>query len=201
MIFLDSAIISVYKKDKLDLLLEGLTGINPNINIVSSGGTARKIKELGYNVVEVSDYTGFPESPGGLVKTLHPKVHGGILLDKNSPEEYRYLMSQKINSFDIVVCNLYPFKETVERGAGIAETVEMIDIGGPTLIRSAAKGCLRKGSPITVVDPEDYGFILEQISERGSFSYSDSLRLAKKAFRHTRDYDTEISKWLGELDE
>jgi len=114
---LNSAIISVYDKTGLKDFLEGLHQITPEIKIFSSGGTARKIDELGYDVIEISSYTGFPESPGGLVKTLHPKVHGGILLDKSRLDERKYLEENGILTFGLVVCNLYPFKEVSSSGA------------------------------------------------------------------------------------
>ena len=190
---------SVYKKDDLDFLLDGLTNFNPDVNIISSGGTARKIKELGYDVTGVSEYTGFPESPGGLVKTLHPKVHGGILMDPERKEEGTYLSTQNILSFDALVCNLYPFQETVESNAGYDEIVEMIDIGGPTLIRSAAKGSLRRGRPVTVVDPGDYESVIDDLNTYKRVRYSKVKELAKKAFRHTEEYDKKINEWLDSL--
>ena len=194
---LNSAIISVYDKTGLKDFLEGLYQINPEIKIFSSGGTARKIDELGYDVIEISSYTGFPESPGGLVKTLHPKVHGGILLDKSRLDERKYLEENGILTFGLVVCNLYPFKEVSSSGAPEEEVVENIDIGGPTLIRSAAKGALRHGGVAPVVDTEDYNMVIEEMkNNNGELTSKTISNLALKAFEITSYYDDNIRKWL-----
>lgn len=193
-----TVIISVYRKEGLEEFVGELYKLNQNLEIISSGGTARKIAEFGYPVTEVSDYTGFPESPGGLVKTLHPKIHAGILLDMKIPEEKKYLEDNGIRPIDMVVCNLYPFEETVEKKSPHQEIVEMIDIGGPTLVRAAAKGALRHGKVFPVIDPSDYNMIVRDIIFGSDISLRNEKikHLACKAFEHTRDYDTQIAKYM-----
>ncbi|KXA90684.1 hypothetical protein AKJ36_00345 [candidate division MSBL1 archaeon SCGC-AAA259I07] len=195
-----SAIISVSDKNRLDELLDGLFEINPEMEILSSGGTAERIRELGYEATEVSTYTGFPEAPGGLVKTLHPKVHGGLLLDEDRVSERDYLKKEGIKTFGLVVCNLYPFEETVEKGKSRRNIIESIDIGGPTLIRSAAKGALRHGKTAPVIEPEDYGEIVEKLKENdGTLTRETRDYLAYKAFRHTCNYDQKIRNWTEKM--
>lgn len=197
---LESAIVSVSNKEGLDELIESMRQVNPDVEIISSGGTAEKIRELGHEVTDVSSYTGFPEAPGGLVKTLHPKVHGGILLDGDEEAEAEYLERNEIGTFNLVVCNLYPFERTVEGGGSREEIVENIDIGGPTLIRSAAKGALRHGGVAPVVEPGDYGEIIEELSENGGELPQETLlSLAHKAFNHTCEYDEKIRDWTGDI--
>lgn len=196
---MSTAIISVYRKEGLEDFLNVLFKLNYDTKIISSGGTARKIEELGYPVTEVSDYTGFPESPGGLVKTLHPKIHAGILLDPEIPEERKYLEENGIKPIDMVVCNLYPFEETVKKKVPYEEIIEMIDIGGPTLVRAAAKGALRHGKVFPVIDPKDYNKVIEDIILEDDVSLKNEVikSLAYKAFEHTYEYDKEIKNWLA----
>lgn len=197
---IESAIVSVSDKSNLEELMEGLFQINPEIEIFSSGGTAIKIRDLGFDVTEVSTYTGFPEAPGGLVKTLHPKVHGGILLDPARMSEKEYLDENNIKTFNLVVVNLYPFEKTLAGGGSREEIVENIDIGGPTLIRSAAKGALRHGRVVPVVSPDDYDDIVRELERNeGSLSKKSKVRLAHKAFDHTWNYDEKIRNWTEEL--
>ena len=135
------ALISVYDKSGLEKLVETFGGYG--VEIISSGGTARKIKEIGYErLVEVSEYTGHSESPGGLVKTLHPKVHGGLLLDVADPEHKKWMDENEIEPIDLMVVNLYPFEKVVAGGADLETAGHNIDIGGPTMTRSAAKASL-----------------------------------------------------------
>jgi len=197
---IESAIISVSDKSNLKTLLKGLFEINPDIKIISSGGTAKKIKSMGYEVTKVADYTGFPEAPGGLVKTLHPKVHGGILLDPDNEDEQYYLDEENVEVFNLVVVNLYPFEKTVKAGEEEEEIVENIDIGGPTLIRSAAKGALRHGNVVPVVSPGDYEELIEELRKKeGNLSEDFKTKLAHRAFSHTHDYDKKINKWTNDL--
>ena len=199
---LQSALISVYDKSNLEVLVEGIYEINPKAKIFSSGGTAQKIRDLGYDVTDVSFYTGFPEAPGGLVKTLHPKVHGGILLDKNRISERDYLEENGITPLNLVVVNLYPFEKTVESGASKKEIIENIDIGGPTLIRSAGKGALRHGGVAPVIEPEDYSRILDEMKENeGKLSEKMIDYLAYKAFNRTWSYDERIRNWIKKVKE
>jgi len=191
---IERSLISVFYKIDLDKLVSGLFDINPEIEIISSGGTARAIKEAGYPVMEVSDYTGFPESPGGLLKTINPLVEGGFLLDPEIEEHKDYMEKNGIKPFDLVVVNLYPFEEAVSKGANIEEAREMIDIGGPTMIRAAAKGYKRV---TVVVDPSDYNLLLDEMKRNnGCTSLGTRYDLAKKVFHRTGGYDTAISDYM-----
>jgi phosphoribosylaminoimidazolecarboxamide formyltransferase/IMP cyclohydrolase len=193
------ALISVYDKSGLEKLIEilGLYGVE----VVSSGGTAGRIGELGYKKLrKVEEYTGHPESPGGLLKTLHPKVHGGLLLDPDDPEHERYMEKYGIEPFDLIVVNLYPFQTAVEGGAGIKEAAENIDIGGSTMIRAAAKAALLYDRAAVVVDPTQYGEIIEALSENsGSIPSPLRKRLAEKAFKRTAWYDSAIVEYLKDV--
>ncbi|HEX4966126.1 MAG TPA: bifunctional phosphoribosylaminoimidazolecarboxamide formyltransferase/IMP cyclohydrolase [Thermoanaerobaculia bacterium] len=190
------ALISVYDKEGLPELARGLTRLG--IEVVSTGGTLKLLEEKGIPVTAVSEVTGFPEILDGRVKTLHPKVHGGILANREVPEHLEALAAHGIDRIDVVVVNLYPFRETVARGASFAETIEMIDVGGPTMVRAAAKNA---GSVVVVVDPADYPRVLAALEE-GEGVAPEGLRreLALKAFRHTASYDAAISEWLAAQD-
>jgi phosphoribosylaminoimidazolecarboxamide formyltransferase / IMP cyclohydrolase len=187
------ALVSVFDKTGLDELARGLTRLG--IEIVSTGGTLKSLQEKGIPVIAVSDVTGFPEMLEGRVKTLHPKIHGGILAKRSEPAHLDALAEQGIERIDLVVVNLYPFRETVARGASFAETVEMIDIGGPTMVRAAAKN---HDGVAVVVDPADYPRVLEALTA-GQGVIPEPLRreLALKAFRHTASYDAAIAEWLA----
>ncbi|WP_456399510.1 bifunctional phosphoribosylaminoimidazolecarboxamide formyltransferase/IMP cyclohydrolase, partial [Persephonella sp.] len=163
--------------------------------IISSSGTARILKENGLNVTEVSDITGFPEIMGGRVKTLHPNIHGGLLAVKDNPEYMKQLEEQGIEPIDIVVINLYPFEQTVKKGADLDEIIENIDIGGPAMVRASAKN--HKFVTI-IVDSEDYGCVITELKEKGETSLETRRKLALKAFRHTAFYDSVISSVLNE---
>jgi len=153
--------------------------------IISSGGTAGVLRDGGVDVTEVADVTGAPEMLDGRVKTLHPVVHGGILADRSKPEHMADLAAAGSAPIDLVVCNLYPF--------GSAPSVEMIDIGGPAMVRAAAKNHAHVG---VLVDPADYGPVAEELESAGTLSESLRLRLARKAFAHCSDYDAAIVAWL-----
>ncbi len=162
--------------------------------ILSSGGTASLLRAAGIEVKEVSEYTGFPEMLDGRVKTLHPLIHGGILADRSKPEHLRQMAEHSIRPIDMVVVNLYPFEETVSRGATFDEAIEQIDIGGPTLIRAAAKNFK---FVTVVVDPADYPRIESELkASGGEISLRTRLELARKAFRHTHRYDGAIARYL-----
>ncbi|MEM9775293.1 MAG: bifunctional phosphoribosylaminoimidazolecarboxamide formyltransferase/IMP cyclohydrolase [Chloroflexota bacterium] len=187
-------ILSVYNK-------MGLTGFGRQLaqmgwELVASGGTARELAGLGLTVREVSAVTGAPEMLGGRVKTLHPAVHGGILA-RDIEDDRDDLAANGIKMVDMVVCNLYPFEETIAAAdVTVADAIEQIDIGGVTLLRAAAKNFNR----VTVVsDPMDYGVILNELKNEGHISAETRQRLALKAFQHTRDYDTAISAWMASL--
>ena len=158
-------------------------------SILSSGGTAKVIADAGHEVIDVADHTGSPIMLGHRVVTLHPKVHGGILADRNNPEHQTDLATHDIAPIDLVVVNLYPF--SAEPG------IEMIDIGGPTMVRAAAKNHEFVG---VVVDPSDYSDIAAEL-EDGDLSVATKRRLARKAFAHTAAYDAAIVSWLDDEDE
>ena len=193
------ALISVFDKSGLEELVKTLGTFD--VEIVSSGGTAKKIKELGYSkLVEVSDYTGHPESPGGLLKTLHPRIHGGLLLSRDIPEHRTDMDKHGIKPFEMVVVNLYPFELTVERGAELLEAAENIDIGGPTMIRSAAKAALLYGGVAVVTDPKQYPEIIKQLGEnKGEIQKNLVSKLAQTAFRRTSAYDSAITVYLKKV--
>ncbi|HEX6710669.1 MAG TPA: bifunctional phosphoribosylaminoimidazolecarboxamide formyltransferase/IMP cyclohydrolase [Rubrobacter sp.] len=163
--------------------------------IISTGGTARALDQAGLNVVPVSEVTGSPEILGGRVKTLHPKIHGGILADLEDPDHVTELVEQDIGPIDLVCINLYPFEQTVAGGASEKEAIEQIDIGGPAMLRAAAKNF----KSVTVVpSPEFYDEILAELEAEGQVSEESRRRLALAAFRRTAEYDAAISGWLGE---
>jgi phosphoribosylaminoimidazolecarboxamide formyltransferase/IMP cyclohydrolase len=190
------ALISVYDKSGLDGLVEVLGKYG--VEIVSSGGTARRVRELGYEkLTEVSEYTGHTESPGGLVKTLHPKVHGGLLLNRDDPDHRKWMEENGVKPIDMVVCNLYPFEKAVEGGASLEKAAENIDIGGPSMTRSAAKAALLYDSVAIVTDPEQYPKIIKDLRENnGEFTTELRRSLAEKAFKRTSGYDSAIMSYL-----
>jgi phosphoribosylaminoimidazolecarboxamide formyltransferase/IMP cyclohydrolase len=190
---LQRALISVSKKDGLIDFAKGLSAAG--LEILASGGTAKALAEAGVPVREVSDFTGAPEVLDGRVKTLHPRVHGGIL--GRPTEKHRKEMQQAgFVPIDLVVVNLYPFRETVARGAPFEDVIENIDIGGPAMIRSAAKNHERVA---VVVDPADYARVLGEIQGSGEVSAATRYALARKAFAHTAAYDGAIASHLGRL--
>ena len=168
-------------------------------HLLSTGGTARLIAEAGIEVQEVADYTGFPEMLDGRVKTLNPKIHAGILARRPVPEHMKALKEHQIDPIDIVVVNLYPFEATVAKpDCTFEDAIENIDIGGPTMIRAAAKN---HESVAVVVDPADYPKVLEELKAQGEVSAKTRLELAKKVFSHTARYDAMISNYLTALDD
>jgi len=173
------------------------------IKLLSTGGTAKLLRDAGLDVTDVSDYTGFPEMLDGRVKTLHPKVHGGILGRRDLPEHLAVMAKHGIPPIDLVVVNLYPFRETVAKpGCTLDDAIENIDIGGPTMVRAAAKNHGNEQGGVGVVtDPEDYAPVLEELKSGGALSYTTRFALAKKAFTHTARYDSAIANWLTSLDE
>ncbi|MBS7655800.1 IMP cyclohydrolase [Candidatus Bathyarchaeota archaeon] len=190
------ALISVYDKTGLEKLLKTLAKFN--VEIISSGGTFKKIKELGYEALEVSDYTGYPEMPGGLVKTLHPKIHGGILGDLSNPNQREYMEKYEIKPIDLIVVNLYPFgKYALKEDASLKEIAENIDIGGPAMIRAAAKASLLNERVAVIVDSSQYDLIIKELEENnGEISLSLKRKLAVEAFIKTWKYDEAIKNYL-----
>jgi phosphoribosylaminoimidazolecarboxamide formyltransferase/IMP cyclohydrolase len=197
MAIIKQALISVSDKTGVVEFARGLAGFD--VALVSTGGTAALLRNAGLKVTEVADYTGFPEMLDGRVKTLHPRVHAGILARRHVPAHVGALKSAGIPFIDLVVVNLYPFSETVVRpDCALDEAIENIDIGGPALLRSAAKNYQH----VTVVtDPEDYGPLLrEMAAANGAVGAEARFRLAQKAFSHTAAYDGAISSYLTALD-
>ncbi len=174
------------------------------VNILSTGGTAKMLRDAGIKVTDVSDYTGFPEMLDGRVKTLHPKVHGGILGIRGNAAHEATMKQHDIPTIDLVVVNLYPFQQTVaKKDCTLEDAIENIDIGGPTMVRAAAKNHGNEAGGVGIVtEPEDYVPVLDELkSNGGALSYKTRFALAKKAFTHTARYDAGISNWLTSLDE
>lgn len=184
------ALISVYDKTGLTELAQGLH--EAGVKIVSTGSTAASIAALGIPVTEVKDVTGFPESLDGRVKTLHPKIHGGLLADVRKPEHVAQLSELGIEAFELVVVNLYPFAQTVASGASIEECLEQIDIGGPAMVRASAKN---HANVAVVVDPLSYETVLAAVKKDG-FTKPQRVALATLAFQHVAQYDVAVSSWL-----
>jgi phosphoribosylaminoimidazolecarboxamide formyltransferase / IMP cyclohydrolase len=187
------ALLGVYDKSGVEELARGLA--DAGVELVSTGATARRIADAGIPVTPVEQVTGFPECLDGRVKTLHPAVHAGILADRRKPEHVAQLDQLGIAPFDLVVVNLYPFTETVASGATPDECVEQIDIGGPAMVRAAAKN---HPSVAVVVDPARYGDVLAAVAA-GGFTLAERQRLAAAAFRHTATYDIAVASWLGNV--
>jgi phosphoribosylaminoimidazolecarboxamide formyltransferase/IMP cyclohydrolase len=187
------ALISVYDKTGLEELARGLH--DAGVEIVSTGSTAARIRELGVPVTPVDEVTGFPEILGGRVKTLHPHVHAGLLADQNDPSHVETITELGIAPFQLLVANLYPFAETVASGASHPEVVEQIDIGGPAMVRASAKN---HGSIAVVTDPARYADVLAAVRD-GGFELATRQRLALAAFRHTAAYDIGVASWLGSV--
>ena len=170
------------------------------VKLLSTGGTAKMLREAGLNVTEIADYTGFPEMLDGRVKTLHPKVHGGILARRDLPEHLATIEQHGIPMIDLVCVNLYPFRETVAKAdVTLEDAIENIDIGGPAMVRSSAKNY---SAVAIVTDPEDYAALLAEMQANdGALTLNTRFGLAKKAFTHTARYDAAIANWLTALDE
>ncbi len=187
------ALLSVSDKTGITEFARGLQSLG--VKIISTGGTAKVLRNAGIEVTDVSEITGFPEMMGGRVKTLHPRIHGGILCLRESKEQMAEAIKEDISLIDMVAVNLYPFEETVSKeGVKLEEAIENIDIGGPTLLRSAAKNY----RSVTVLsDPSDYGHVLEELRSTGVISEATRAALAIKAFRHTANYDAAIDVYLS----
>ncbi|MBE9375091.1 bifunctional phosphoribosylaminoimidazolecarboxamide formyltransferase/IMP cyclohydrolase [Saccharopolyspora sp. HNM0983] len=177
-------------------LLELATGLHAaGVEVVSTGGTARTIAAAGVPVTPVEELTGFPEALDGRVKTLHPRVHAGLLADLRKPEHVEQLDELDIPPFDLLVVNLYPFVQTVASGADQDDVVENIDIGGPAMVRASAKN---HANVAVVVDPSRYDWALERVRD-GGFTRSERTELAAEAFRHTASYDVAVASWMTEV--
>ena len=179
------ALLSVWDKTGLIELAEGLHGLG--WELISSGGTSKALAEANIPHTSVDEVTGSPEMLGGRVKTLHPKIHGGILADRSKPEHLADMEANGIVGIDLVVCNLYPFRSD--------PSIELIDIGGPTMVRASAKNHAHVG---IVVDPADYSVVLDELRSAGSLSDETRKRLARAAFAHTAAYDAAIVNWFDD---
>ncbi len=187
------ALVSVYDKTGLEELAAGLH--EAGVALVSTGSTAARIEAAGVPVTRVEELTGFPECLDGRVKTLHPRVHAGLLADTTNPEHVRQLEELGIEGFDLVVVNLYPFADTVASGASPEECVEQIDIGGPSMVRAAAKN---HRSVAVVVDPAAYPRVVAAARE-GGYTLAERRALAAAAFVHTATYDVHVASWMGNV--
>jgi phosphoribosylaminoimidazolecarboxamide formyltransferase/IMP cyclohydrolase len=192
-----TAIISVTDKTGIVEFAKSLSGFG--VEILSTGGTAKTLREGGVPVTDISEYTGFPEMMDGRVKTLHPKVHGGLLGLRDNPEHVRAMKTHGIRPLDMVVVNLYQFEKTVAKpGVTLEEAVENIDIGGPSMLRSSAKNFK---DVTVVVDPADYEVVLNEMRRSGGETTLETrFRLAKKVFDLTHRYDGAISRYLKGVD-
>lgn len=193
---IERALISLTDKSGIEHFASELARLG--IAILSTGGTAQKIRSAGIQVTDVSEFTGFPEMLDGRVKTLHPKVHGGILNQRENPEHQRQCAEHGLQNIDLIAVNLYAFEKTVANpDCGLADAIENIDIGGPTLLRASAKNF---HDVTVIVDPADYPLVLREIEETGNTTLKTRFRLAAKVFALTSRYDTAISAWLEKVD-
>ncbi len=193
---IERALISLTDKSGIETFAQQLADLG--IEILSTGGTAKKMREHKIDVVGVSDFTGFPEMLDGRVKTLHPKIHGGILAQRDNQNHQDQMNEHGLKPIDLIAVNLYAFnKATSDPDCSVANAIENIDIGGPTMLRAAAKNF----QDITViVDPSDYPQVIEEIKQTGNTSLKTRFKLARKVFDLTSTYDTAIAKWLNDID-
>lgn len=190
------ALISLTDKSGIESFASALSQLD--IDLLSTGGTAKKLRDAGLSVMDVSEFTGFPEMLDGRVKTLHPKVHGGILNQRENVEHQAQCAEYDLKNIDLIAVNLYEFEKTIaDPGCTLATAIENIDIGGPTMLRAAAKNF---NDVTVVVDPADYPQVLNEIKETGNTTLKTRFRLAAKVFALTSKYDTAISKWLDKVD-
>ena len=194
---IERALISVY--DKTSLLEIANTLAQHGVEILSTGGTAKHMRDAGIDILDVSDYTGFPEMLDGRVKTLHPKVHGGLLAERDNPEHSAQTDAHGITPIDMVICNLYPFEATVAKpDVTLPEAIENIDIGGPTMIRAAAKNYKHVA---VLTTPDQYPQIIADLETNDAcLSEERRFELARAAFIHTAQYDSAIATYLANLD-
>lgn len=192
---IERALISLTDKSGIEDFSKQLQDLG--IEILSTGGTAKKIREAGVAVKDVAEFTNFPEMLDGRVKTLHPKVHGGILNQRDNDNHRQQCLEHGINNIDLVAVNLYAFEKTVaDPNCSLADAIENIDIGGPTLLRASAKNF---NDVTVIVDPADYELVLNEIRSTGNTTLKTRFYLATKVFALTSQYDTAISEWLEEV--
>ncbi|MBC8207840.1 MAG: IMP cyclohydrolase [Desulfobulbaceae bacterium] len=193
---IERALISLTDKSGIEDFARELEALG--VDILSTGGTAKKMRENGIAVKDVSEFTGFPEMLDGRVKTLHPKVHGGILNQRENADHQRQCAEYGIQNVDLVAVNLYAFEKTVaDPNCTLGDAIENIDIGGPTMLRSSAKNFR---DVTVIVDPADYPQVLKEMKETGNTTLKTRFRLAAKVFALTAQYDTTISAWLEKVD-
>jgi phosphoribosylaminoimidazolecarboxamide formyltransferase / IMP cyclohydrolase len=189
------ALLSVSDKAGLVEFARGLA--SHGVELISTGGTKKMLANAGLKVSDVADVTGFPEMMDGRVKTLHPKVHGGLLAIRNNKEHSAAMQTHGIRPIDLLVVNLYPFEATVHKGAGFEDCVENIDVGGPAMIRAAAKN---HADVAVIVEPEDYGALLAELGTHGgATTLALRKKLAAKAYARTAAYDAAISQWFSDV--
>ena len=193
---IERAVISLTDKSGIEDFARQLEEMG--VEILSTGGTAKKMRDSGIKVMDVSEFTGFPEMLDGRVKTLHPKVHGGILAQKTNPDHLSQMEENGLVPIDLIAVNLYAFEKTVaDPNCTLADAIENIDIGGPTMLRAAAKNY----RDVTVlVDPSDYPQVISEMKATGNTTLKTRFRLAAKVFALTSTYDTAISAWLEKID-
>ena len=193
---IERAIISVTDKAGVVDFAKSLSRFG--VEILSTGGTAKAMREGGVTVKDISEYTGFPEMLDGRVKTLHPKVHGGLLGMRDNPEHVKMMQEHGIQNIDLLVVNLYQFEKTVAKeGVTLEDAIENIDIGGPAMLRSSAKNFR---DVTVIVDPADYEVVLKEMEESGgATSLETRYRLARKVFNLTHQYDGAISRYLSKV--
>jgi len=180
--------------------IEGFAGelADLGIELLSTGGTAKKLRDAGLTVMDVSDFTGFPEMLDGRVKTLHPKVHGGILNQRSNSDHQKQCAEHGLKNIDIIAVNLYAFEKTIaDPNCLLANAIENIDIGGPTMLRAAAKNF---HDVTVVVDPADYPLVITELKESGNTTLKTRFNLMRKVYALTAAYDTAISAWLEKVD-
>ncbi len=186
------ALISVY--DKTGLVEIGSALQSAGVEMIATGSTYKTLIDNSIAATEVSSYTGFPEIMGGRVKTLHPRIHGGILADQDNPEHLSTITDLDIAPFDLIVINLYPFSATINSGADYAECIEQIDIGGPSMLRGAAKN---HGSVAVISSPSQYQLLIDALKQ-GGLNLAERKQLAIEVFRTTAEYDATIAMWLNQ---
>lgn len=190
------ALISLTDKQGIEPFASALSA--HGIEILSTGGTAKKIRDAGVEVTEVAAFTGFPEILDGRVKTLHPKVHGGILHQRNNEKHQQQCLSHHIQTIDLIAVNLYAFEKTVaDPSCSLEGAIENIDIGGPTMLRAAAKNF---HDVTVVIEPDDYDLILDEIRIYGNTTLKTRFQMAVKVFNLTARYDRKIAEWLNQID-
>lgn len=193
---IERAIISLTDKSGIEGFATELADLG--IELLSTGGTAKKLRDAGLTVMDVSEFTGFPEMLDGRVKTLHPKVHGGILNQRANEDHKQQCVEHGLKNIDLIAVNLYSFEKTIaDPNCSLADAIENIDIGGPTMLRAAAKNF---HDVTVIVDPADYPLVVEEIKALGNTTLKTRFNLMRKVFALTSKYDTAISNWLGKVE-